>query len=458
MTQSYDAIIIGAGQAGNPLALALARAGRHTALIERRHVGGTCVNTGCTPTKTMIASARTAYLARRAADYGIHVGDVRVNFDEVRARKDDIVQKFRSGSEGQIDKEEKLELIYGEARFTATHTLIVTGEAGDTEITAPLIFLNTGARASALKVEGIERVEVLNEESLMNLPALPEHLIIVGGGYISLEFGQMFQRFGSRVTIIEPTEQVMGREDADIAQAVTDILREESVDILLNTKVERVEPSDSGVRLTVSANGQSRPLDGSHLMVAVGRTPNTDKLGLDAAGVEMDERGFIKVNEWLETNIPGVYALGDVKGGPAFTHISYDDFRIVQDHILGDKRRTIHDRPVPYALFTDPQLGRVGLSEKEAREKGVQYRLATMPMSQVARARETDETRGIMKVLIGEDDQILGCAILGIEGGEIMSLLQIAMIGNVPYTAIRDGVFAHPTIAESLNNLFADVK
>jgi pyruvate/2-oxoglutarate dehydrogenase complex dihydrolipoamide dehydrogenase (E3) component len=455
-SQDYDAIIIGSGQGGTPLSLTLAQAGWRTALVEREHVGGTCVNEGCTPTKTMVASGRVAYLARRASDYGVYTGPIRIDLGRVRQRKRDIVTSFRNGSQGRIEKAANLELIFGEARFTGPKSLQVGVKDGtQRELAAAQIFINTGTRSSIPAIEGLSSVPFLDNKLIMELGEVPEHLLVLGGGYIGLEFGQMFRRFGSQVTVVHTGSRLLNREDPDIADAVAEILRQDGLDVLLKASAQRVEHSGGQIRLEVRLADQPRTLIGSHLLVATGRTPNTDNLNLAAAGVATDARGFIKVNRRLETNVDGVYALGDVKGGPAFTHISYDDFRIIRANLLEKGQRTTDDRPVPYTLFIDPQLGRVGMSEAEARAKGRKIRVARLPMASVARALETDESRGFMKAVVDADSkQILGAAVLGIEGGEIMAVLEVAMMGNLPYTALRDGVFAHPTLAESLNNLF----
>lgn len=453
----YDVIVVGAGQAGGPLSTAFAHAGRKTALIEREHVGGTCINEGCTPTKTMIASARVAYLTRRAADYGVQVGSVTVNMPQIRQRKRDIVESFRSNARRRIETTAGVDLLDGEARFTSSRSLEVQLHTGEVrELTAELIFLNTGDRPANLPIDGLNHVATLNSTTIMELDHVPEHLLVLGGGYVGLEFGQMFRRFGSAVTIVQRGGQLLAREDADIAEEVAKLLREDGMTVLLNTEARHVMPSEDGtIRLTVANADDEHILTGSHLLVATGRTPNTDALNLPTAGVQTDNHGYIQVNERLETNVSGIYALGDVKGGPAFTHISYDDFRIIRTNLIEGGNATIRDRLVPYTVFIDPQLGRVGLSEQEAQAAGRNIRVARMPMSSVARALEVDEPRGMMKVIVDVDThQILGCAILGIEGGEVMSALQIAMLGKLPYTALRDAVFAHPTLMESLNNLF----
>lgn len=454
--ERYEAIVIGTGQAGKPLSLALARAGWKTAIIEREHVGGTCINVGCTPTKTMVASARVAYLARRAADYGVRPNPVQVEMAKVRQRKQAIVDSFRNGSQRQLEKTEGVDLLLGEASFSGPKTVQVRMKSGETRhLTADKIFINTGGRPEKPPVAGLDSVPTLDSTSIMELDVLPEHLLVLGGGYIGLEFGQMFRRFGSAVTVVQQGKQLLAREDTDIAEEVAKILREDGVEVLLETQALRAEKADSTIRLTVRTPTGERTLGGTHLLVAAGRAPNTEGLNLGAAGVQIDERGFVQVNERLETNAHGVYGLGDVKGGPAFTHISYDDFRIIRTNLLEGGNATTTGRLVPYTVYIDPQLGRVGLSEGEARTQGRRVRVAKLPMAHVARALEMDEPRGFMKAVVDADTNlILGCAILGVEGGELMSMLEIAMMGSLPYTTLRDGIFAHPTLAEALNNLF----
>ncbi len=455
-SEKYDAVVIGAGQAGTPLSSALAKAGMHTALIERAHVGGTCVNEGCTPTKTMVASGRVAYLSRRAADYGVHTGSITIDLAKVRQRKRDIVEQFRRASQSGVEKTEDLDLIFGEARFTGTGTLeIRLKDGGQRVISADKIFINAGTRASVPHVEGIETTPVLDNSSLMELDAVPEHLLVLGGGYIGLEFGQLFRRFGSRVTIVQSAAQLLTREDADVADEVAKILQQDGIDVLLNAKTQQASYINGVIRMEVQQDGGSITLAGSHLLAATGRVPNSDTLNLGVAGVETESHGFIKVNERLETTADGIYALGDIKGGPAFTHIAYDDFRIIRSNLIEKKPASTVGRQMPYTLFIDPQLGRIGITETEAREQKRNIRVAKLPMTSVARAIEVDETRGFMKAIVDADtNQILGAAILGIEGGEVMSAVEIAMMGKLPYTALRDGTFAHPTLAESLNNLF----
>jgi pyruvate/2-oxoglutarate dehydrogenase complex dihydrolipoamide dehydrogenase (E3) component len=457
MAKQYDAIVIGAGQAGGPLSTALARAGRKTAIVEREHVGGTCVNEGCTPTKTMVAGARVAYLARRGADYGVNTGPITVNMAQVRQRKRDIVTSFRTGSQSKIEGVDGVDLLLGEAGFTGPKALQVRLNDGTTQqLTADNIFINVGARPNSPPITGLERVPYLDSTSIMELDRVPEHLLILGGGYIGLEFGQMFRRFGSQVTIVQRSDQLLTREDPDVAEEIATILREDGIEVLLETNAVQVEQNAAGgIDFTLRGPEGESTLSGSHLLISIGRQPNTDLLNLESAGVQTDKRGLIQVNERLETNVPGIYALGDVKGGPAFTHISYDDFRVIRTNLLEGGDATITDRLVPYTVFMDPQLGRVGLSETEARQQGRNIRVARMPMAYVARALEVDEPRGLMKAVVDADtEQILGCAILGLEGGEIAGLVQVAMMGKLPYTALRDGIFSHPTLAESMNSLF----
>jgi pyruvate/2-oxoglutarate dehydrogenase complex dihydrolipoamide dehydrogenase (E3) component len=390
--EQFDAIVIGAGQAGGPLSTALARAGKRTAIIEREHVGGTCINEGCTPTKTMVASARVAYLARRAADYGVVTGPVSVDMKQVRGRKRDMVDSFRGSSERRITGVEGVELVRGEARFTDFKTIDVGLNGGGTRrMRAESFFINTGGRPSLPELEGIGSAGALTSTTIMELDEAPEHLIVLGGGYVGLEFAQMFRRFGSRVTVINRGGRLLSREDADVSDALADILREDGVDILFNTEVAKIEREGGALRLALKGPGEDAPtLEGTHLLAAVGRTPNTDALNPAASGIELDGRGFIKVNERLETNMPGIYAMGDVNGGPQFTHISYDDFRILRTNLIQGGSASTRGRMVPYVVFTDPQLGRIGITEEEARKQGLNVRVASMPMSNIARAGEID--------------------------------------------------------------------
>ena len=452
----YDAIVIGAGQGGGPLSTSLAKSGMRTALIERAHVGGTCINEGCTPTKTMIASGRVAYLARRAADYGVHTGPISIDMQKIRQRKREIVASFRGGSESKIKKTASLDLIFGEASFRDAKTVIVrTSDGNERLLSAERVFINAGARASRPKIDGLDNVPFLDNVSIMELGEVPEHLLVLGGGYIGLEFGQLFRRLGSHVTIVQAGPQLLAREDFDVADEVRKILEQDGITVILDARAKRVSSEGSQLRMIVEQGSKQTEINGSHLLVATGRTPNSDSLNLSAAGVKTDAHGFIQVNDRLETSSAGIYALGDIKGGPGFTHISYDDFRILRMNLLEHGNRTTKDRIVPYTVFIDPQLGRVGMTEAQARHEGREIRVAKLPMTSVARALEVDETRGFMKAVVDADTkQILGAAVLGVEGGEVMAVLETAMMGKLPYTALRDATYAHPTLAESLNNLF----
>ena len=454
---TYDAIVLGTSQGGKFLPIALAKAGRKVALVERDHLGGVCVNVGCTPTKTMVASARVAYLARRGADYGVHTGPISVDLHAIHTRKQGVVEGARSAFKSRIEAMRELDLLLGSAHFLAPKTLEVSLKGGQTrEITAPLIVIDTGDRPEQLKIKGSESASVLNSTTIMELDTLPEHLLIIGGGYIGLEFGQMFRRFGSQVTIIQRHPRLLMREDEDVSDEIAKILREDGITVLTEATPQQVEQRSSGrIQLTVRTPEGEQQLTGSHLLAATGRVPNTEDLTLEAAGIHLDKQGYIQVNGQLETNVAGIYAMGDVKGGPAFTHVSYDDFRILRTNLLEHGNASTQDRLVPYTIFIDPQLGRVGMSENEARKQGRPIRVAKLPMNAIARALETGETRGFMKAIVDANtQQILGCAILGVEGGEIMTIIQVAMMGKLPYTALKEGIFTHPTLAEGLNNLF----
>jgi pyruvate/2-oxoglutarate dehydrogenase complex dihydrolipoamide dehydrogenase (E3) component len=457
--EHYDALIIGAGQAGVPLARAFATAGRRTALVEREHVGGTCINEGCTPTKTMVASARVAYLARRGADYGVRAGSITVDLSRVRERKQAVVNSFRNGGQRRLESTPNLDLIFGDAQFTGVKQVSVrrTLNGGRRQsLNADLVFVNSGCRPARPALQGLDQISALNSTSIMELTDVPEHLLILGGGYIGLEFAQMFRRFGSDVTVVQRNDQLLPNEDTDVAAGVQEILEEDGIEIMLRAQSHCVARDGSAIRLGVRVADGERVLRGSHLLLAAGRAPNTDDLSCASAGVAVDEHGFIKVNNRLETSAPGVYGLGDVKGGPQFTHISYDDFRIIRSNLLEGGNATTDHRLLPYTVFMDPQLGRIGLNEKDARKQGRNVRIAKMPMSNVARAIEVDEPRGFMKAVVdGDSGKILGAAVLGIEGGELMSVIQLAMMGGVTARTLRDAIFAHPLLAESLNNLFA---
>ena len=460
-TEHYDAIVIGAGQSGGPLSSALGAHGWKTAIIERAYPGGTCINWGCTPTKTMIASAQVAHTVSRAAEFGVQTGQPVVNMAAVRKRKREMVESFREGSTSAIDSAEGVDLIYGEARFTAEKTIEVTAKDGNAlMLTAERFFLNTGTRNSTPPIDGLDDVPFFDSTSIMELDQVPEHLVIIGGGYIGLEFGQMFRRFGSGVTIIQRGDQLLTDEDADIAEAVLEVLTEDGITVHLCTDIKSVSSSETGrISVTVAVNDDMITVTGSHLLVAAGRRPNTDVLDPAATGVELDDKGFVQVNDRLETNVPGIWAMGEVGGQPAFTHISYDDFRVLKANLLERGKRSTSDRLLSYVMFTDPQLGRVGMSEQQASDTGHSIRIAKMPMSSVARALETGQSRGVMKAVVdAESDRILGAAVFGVDGGELMSIIQTAMLGKLPYQVLRDAPYSHPTLAESLNNLFSNFK
>jgi pyruvate/2-oxoglutarate dehydrogenase complex dihydrolipoamide dehydrogenase (E3) component len=449
VSERYDAVVIGAGQAGVPLAVAFAKAGRRTAIVEREHVGGTCVNVGCTPTKTLIASGRTAYLARRASDFGVRVPSVAVDMPTVRQRKQGVVDSFRTGNERRLATA-GVELIRGGAVYRDPGTIAV----GDRVLTTPLSVINTGGRPMRPAIPGLDSVAALDSTSVMELDTIPAHLIVIGGGYVGLEFAQLFRRLGAAVTVIQRGPELLSREDPDVASCVATILREDGITILLKTGIAGISGQD-GVTVALSTG---TTVTGSHLLVATGRVPNSDAMGLDRAGVATTTHSFVRVNDALATTAAGIYAAGDVTGAPAFTHISYDDYRILKANLIDGGHAVTTGRLVPYVVFTDPQLGRVGMSETEARAAGRDIQVAMLPMTAVARAIETSETRGFLKAVVDRPTgQVLGCAMLGVDGGELMGAMQIAMMGKLPYTALRDGIFAHPTLLESFNNLFASL-
>ncbi len=452
---AYDAVVIGSGQGGNPLSHKLADLGWKVALIERKHLGGTCINTGCTPTKTMVASAQVAFYARHAARWGVRTGSVSVDLPAVVERKDKIVQSFRSGQEQRVESRASLRLYRGHARFTGPRTLRV----GDEVIEGERIFINTGTRPLLPRIEGLEQVPYLTNASLMELRELPEHLLVIGGGYIGLEFGQMFYRFGSQVTVVHKGDHVLAREENGVADELQKILEGEGLRFVMNADTKRIEKKNGKIHLAVQTPAGTETLVGSHVLIATGRVPNSDDLGLEKAGIETDKRGFIKVTNKLQTNVPGVWALGDVKGGPAFTHISYNDYQILWANIIEGKVWTSDNRPVPYSVFTDPQLGRVGMTESEARSSGRKLKIGKIPMSNVARAIERDETAGFMKIVVdAETDRILGAAILGLEGGELVQMLGTVMLAGASYKLLKGAVYIHPTLAEGFFALMEDVK
>lgn len=455
--KTYDVIVIGAGQAGGPLAKKLALAGKKTALIEKRYIGGTCINDGCTPTKTWVGSAKMAYMAANSKALGVDIKSFKVNMKQIKKRKDDIVMRFRNGSQKGLEQTKGLDLVFSEAVFTGEKTISVKLNNGKTnELKADLIFMNTGCKTIIPEIEGINDIDYLTSTSILELDKVPEHLLIIGGNYIGLEFGQMFRRFGSKVTILEKGKRIVAREDEDVSEELTKILEAENIKILADSQTLKFKRTAKGnISATVSIAGKEAGIKCSHVLVAVGRAPQTAGLGLDKTGVKTDERGFIKVDNKLETNVKGIYALGDVKGGPAFTHISYNDYTIVYRNLVEGTNYTTDDRPVPYCMFTDPQLGRIGLDETEAKKQGLNFKVAKLPMAYVARAIETGDTRGFMKAVVdAKTKKILGATVLGPEGGEIMTVLQMAMEGGITYDRIRYCVFAHPLYSESLNNLF----
>jgi pyruvate/2-oxoglutarate dehydrogenase complex dihydrolipoamide dehydrogenase (E3) component len=456
----YDAIVIGAGQSGGPLTGDLTANGYKTALIEQSRLGGTCVNWGCTPTKTMIGSARVAHLAQRAGDYGVNTGPVSVDLATVRQRKRDLVTMFHDGSSDAIRSTEGLDVLMGSARFVDPKTIDVSlNNGGSTRLTADRFFINTGTEPVIPETPGLDTTPYLTSTSIMELGEAPEHLIIIGGGYIALEFGQMLRRFGSDVTIVNRGDRLVSREEPEVSEAVKEIFEEDGINVLLSSSLTSVSGTEGNIQATISSQNQNRDISGSQILVAAGRRPSTAELDADKAGVELDDRGNVVVNERLQTSASNIWAIGDVKGGPAFTHISFDDGRILKRNLFGDGQGSIDSRVVPYVVFIDPELARVGLSEQEARDQGYDVSVASMPMTSVARALETDETRGMLKAVIdSKTNQILGATVFGIAGGEIMSIIHLAMLTNTPYQTLRDAPFAHPTVAEALNNLFSQVE
>jgi pyruvate/2-oxoglutarate dehydrogenase complex dihydrolipoamide dehydrogenase (E3) component len=456
MARTYDAIVIGTGQAGPSLAAALAGAGMNTAIIERHRFGGTCVNVGCIPTKALVASARAAHVARRAADFGVVIdGAVGVDMARVKARKDAIARKSEVGVERWLRSLDNCTVYQGHARFEAAHRVRV----GDDLLEAERIFINVGARAFVPPFGGLDQVDYLTNSTILDLEVLPEHLIIVGGGYIGLEFAQMYRRFGSQVTLIETGDRLIKRESPDISAAVTEILEAEGVRVRLNAQCIGVGSQGDAVTASVDCTAGAPEVVGSHLLLAVGRRPNTDDLGLDAAGIEVDRRGLIPVDETLQTAVPGVWALGECNGRGAFTHTAYNDYEIVSANLLHDDPRSVADRIDCYALYIDPPLGRVGMTEQQVRESGRPALIATRQMTRVGRAVEKSETQGFMKVLVdAESSRILGAAILGVGGDEVIHSILDVMYAKAPYTVIQRAVHIHPTVAELIPTMLADLK
>lgn len=454
--KTCDAIVIGSGQGGVPLATNLAELGWRVALIEKDELGGSCINYGCTPTKTMISSARIAHYASVAPAFGIHAGKIRVNMAEVVDRKNEIVESFRSGVQDQVDNAPNLTLYRGHARFSAPHEVAVGGET----LTSEKIFINTGTRPRILPIPGLDQIEVLTNRNIMDLKELPAHLIALGGNYLGLEFGQMFRRLGSEVSVVEMSDQILPREDPEVSESLREALEAEGMRFHFASKATQVAKVSDGLELVIEKkDGTTKTLRGTHLLMSIGQVPNSDDLGLDKAGISTDKNGYIEHNGKLETNVPGIWVLGDVKGGPAFTHVSYDDYLVIFDNLVNGKDRTIDNRLVPYALYSDPELGRVGLTEREARAKGYRLKIGSLPMSYIARAIERGETSGLMKVVINADtDRILGATILGPDGGELVQTLMALMLADAPYTLFENAMFIHPTLAEGFFSLMANVE
>jgi pyruvate/2-oxoglutarate dehydrogenase complex dihydrolipoamide dehydrogenase (E3) component len=453
-TENYDVLIIGSGEAGKYLAWTMAADGHRTAVVERKLIGGSCPNIACLPSKNVIQSAKVRAFTRRAAEFGTDIGSAETNMAGVQARKRKMVDGLR---QLHLDRYQAsgAELIMGEARFTADRTVDVDLAGGGTRrITGDRVFLNLGTHATVPDLPGLAGAHPMTHIELLDLDRLPEHLVVMGGGYVGLELAQAMHRFGSRVTVIEQRDQLAGDEDADVGAAVLELFRDDGIDVHLGTRVRSVEgKSGTAVRVLTGGPDSEAAIDGTDLLVAAGRTPNTSGIGLDRAGVQRTERGYIRVDEHLVTTAPGVWAMGECAGSPQFTHVAFDDFRVVYDNLTGGSRTT-RDRLVPYCVFTDPELARVGRSEFQARRDGIGYRLLSMPMAAVLRTRTLSEPRGFMKMLVAEDsDEILGFTAFGAEASELMAAVQTAMIGAVPYTTLRTGIFAHPTIAEGLTFL-----
>lgn len=456
MSEKYDAIVIGTGQAGPALAVRLGKAGRRTAIVERKLVGGTCVNNGCIPTKTLIASARAAHVARRSADFGVVIdAPIRVDMERVKARKDAIVAQSSAGVTNWLKGTPNVTLIEGHARFDGPHSVRVN----DTVLEAPEIFINVGGRANVPDMPGIADVPYLTNSSMMGVDFLPEHLIVIGGSYIGLEFAQMYRRFGSRVTVVEMAPRLIAREDEEVSSAIQAILESEGIAILLNAECLTAARRGNGVAVALACEKEPREIVGSHLLLAIGRVPNTHDLGLDKAGIRTDARGFIEVDDQLRTNVPGIWALGDVNGRGAFTHTSYNDYEIVAANLLDGDPRRVSDRITTYALFVDPPLGRVGMTEREVRASGKKALVGKLMMARVGRARERSETQGFMQVLVdAESKRILGAALLGTEGDEAVHCILDVMAAGAPYTALQRTMHIHPTVSELIPTLLGDLK
>ncbi|HDR9057321.1 TPA: FAD-containing oxidoreductase [Burkholderia vietnamiensis] len=454
MTQHFDAIVIGTGQAGPPLAARLAGAGMKVAIVERGRFGGTCVNTGCIPTKTLIASAYAAHLARRAHEYGVSAGPVSVDMKAVKARKDAIAGRSNHGVEQWVRGLDHTTVLQGHARFERADTVHV----GDELLQAERIFINVGGRAQIPPIPGLDTVPYLTNSTMMDVDFVPEHLVIVGGSYIGLEFGQMYRRFGARVTIVEKGPRLIQREDDDVSQAVQEILAGEGIDVQLGANCLRARRDGERVVVGLDCDGGGREVAGSHLLLAVGRVPNTDDLGLERAGVATDSRGYITVDEQLRTNVPGIWALGDCNGRGAFTHTAYNDYEIVAANLLDDDPRKVSDRIPAYALYIDPPLGRVGMTLAQAKQTGRRLLVGTRPMTRVGRAVEKGESLGFMKVIVDADDHaLLGASILGVTGDEVVHGLLDVMAARAPYTTISRAMHIHPTVSELVPTLLQDL-
>ena len=455
--RKYDAILIGSGQASDPLALFLASKGMKIAIIEKDKVGGTCVNYGCTPTKALVATAKIAYQSKIAGSFGVETGEVRINFKKVFQRINEIVSHSRNGNINSFRAHPNIDLIYGEARFLGKKIVGINNDSKESiQISADRIYINTGLRPNIPEINGIGEIPYLTSTNIFSLNTLPEHLIIIGAGYIALEFAQIFLRLGSKVTILNRGSIFLPKEDHEISESLKNILENEGIRLLMEANPTKVEKKEGTLTLEYLQNGKYEAVEGSHLLLAVGRVPNSE-LNLEMTGIKVDKKGFIEVNEFLETSIQGIYALGDVKGGPAFTHISYDDFRIIRDNFNSTHKRNTGNRLLNYTLFTDPELGRIGINENEAARLGIDYQVVQMPMTHVARAVEMGETKGLMKAILErKSGKILGASILGVGGGELAALVQMAMEGGRKGTDLHNFIFSHPTLAESLNNLFAN--
>jgi pyruvate/2-oxoglutarate dehydrogenase complex dihydrolipoamide dehydrogenase (E3) component len=456
MSARFDAVIIGTGQAGPPLAARLSSAGMKVAIVERNRFGGTCVNTGCIPTKALVASAYAAHLARRGADYGVAIsGRIDVDMKRVKARKDEIVARSNKGLEDWLRGLAHVTVYQDHARFESPRSVRVAGEL----LEADKIFINVGGRALEPKMPGLDQIAYLTNSSMMHVDYAPEHLIVIGGSYIGLEFGQMYRRFGSNVTIVEMGPRLIGREDEEVSKCVREILEGEGIEIRLNAECISARKEGDHISVGLECADASKDVIGSHMLLAVGRVPNTDDLGLDKAGVETDKAGYIKVDEQLRTNVPGIWALGDCNGKGAFTHTSYNDYEIVAANLLDNDPRKVSDRIMTYALFIDPPLGRAGMTEEQVKKSRRKALVATRPMTRVSRAVEKGETQGFMKVMVDADSQqILGAAILGVTGDEVIHTLLDVMYAKAPYTTVSRAMHIHPTVSELLPTLLQDMQ